>query len=488
MLPEHVLIPFKASELPAGHWLVVAPHPDDEIIGMGGALAIAASKGQKLTLLYLTSGDKGGTKSERQNEALAVSKELNAATVFLELPDRGVSCSEHQVMALHSVLKELNPDVVFFPSPEEFHPDHRSAAVLTWTALKKSEFTGQIFHYEISRQGETNVLVDISAVAAEKSRLLHFYQSQLGQNNYVQVMEALNVARTYTLPEQVKAAEAFYRYASVRGRLQGSVRERAFLNLADSQPEDRPVVSIVIRTKNRPDTLIRAVESVKSQSHRNYIDLVVVNDGGCEVDDVLTPFQGDFWRMNIVNVPVSRGRAAAANVGLNQAKGQFVNFLDDDDELDPDHVQVFLAAWRRNNDIDVFYRGVRVLSPQGELLREFNEPFDPGLLMHTNYIPIHAVTFSRRFIDLGCRFDESLEFFEDWDFWIQLSRLTHFHRDQKITATYHLTGSSAASAHMHGVLDAVGHMNRVRDKWASKWTAVEFGRLVTSVSRKARES
>ncbi|MCP5325073.1 MAG: PIG-L family deacetylase [Oceanospirillaceae bacterium] len=487
MFLEHSLIPFKTSQLPEGHWLVVAPHPDDEIIGMGGALALAAANCQRVTVVYLTSGDKGGDATVRQQEALAVCAELNAKAVFLGLPDRGVSCHDEQVTALHAVLQEVKPDVVFFPSPEEFHPDHRAASVLTWTALQKTHFRGQVFHYEISRQGEANVLLDISAVIQEKLRLLNFYQSQLSQNNYVQVMQGINVARTYTLPEQVKAAEAFYAYASATGRLQGHMRERAFIQLSDSQPGDRPVVSILIRTKDRPDTLIRAVESVKSQTYRSYIDLVVVNDGGCAVDSVLAPYQNDFWRLNLVNLPVSRGRAAAANLGLNQAKGQFVNFLDDDDELDADHVQIFLANWRRNNDIEVFYRGVRVVSPQGELLREYNEPYDPGLLMHTNYIPIHAVTFSRRFIDIGCRFDESLEFFEDWDFWIQLSRLTRFHRDQKITATYNMTGNSAASPHMHAVLDVASHMNRVRDKWAVKWTAVESNRIVASVSRRAKE-
>lgn len=97
--------------------------------------------------------------------------------------------------------------------------------------------------------------------------------------------------------------------------------------------------------------------------------------------------------------------------------------------------------------------------------------------MHANYIPIHAVTFSKKFIDLGCRFDESLQYFEDWDFWLQLSRLGTFRHVSEITATYHMVGDSAASPHMEGKLDKLSHMQKVKDKWRSKWTSVEISFL-----------
>ena len=72
MHPENILIPFQPSELPEGSWMVFAPHPDDEVIGMGGALLKAQAAGCQITLVFMTSGDQGGVSTEREAEASAV--------------------------------------------------------------------------------------------------------------------------------------------------------------------------------------------------------------------------------------------------------------------------------------------------------------------------------------------------------------------------------------------------------------------------------
>ncbi len=215
--------------------------------------------------------------------------------------------------------------------------------------------------------------------------------------------------------------------------------------------------------------------------------MVIVNDGGDLIDDVVAEYRNKFWRLQAINLPVSRGRAAAANVAMAQAKGQFLNFLDDDDELHPNHFAVFIAQWRRNREVEVFYSGVKVVDKQGNKLRLYKESYDRGRLLHMNYIPIHAVTFRRSFVESGYRFDESLEFFEDWDFWIQLSRQARFYFTKEITATYHMIGSSAASSHMTATMDPVYHMNRVRQKWMQKSTPNEWNASLNWIRQEARK-
>jgi hypothetical protein len=84
---------------------------------------------------------------------------------------------------------------------------------------------------------------------------------------------------------------------------------------------------------------------------------------------------------------------------------------------------------------------------------------------------------------MGCRFDENLKFMEDWDFWIQLSRLTNFRHIPVVTASYHMVGSSAASPHMQEIYDCQTHMNAVRDKWLPRWTAVEMARMTQFIQQ-----
>jgi len=483
---EGSLVPFSPAQVKGKHWLVFAPHPDDCVLGMGGSLLLARDAGIKLSIVYMTDGDKGGDGEARVAEARTVCKELSAEPIFLSMPDRGIKVTAHTISQVQDILYKCKPDSVYIPSPQEFHPDHRTTAALVWRAQKNLGFNGDIYHYEISKQAEANTLVDITSVSKQKIALAELYVSQLQQNNYLPVIEAINTARTYTLPAEVKRAEAFFLYPNPQGELLGIMRERMFMNLNDVYPEDSPLVSVLIRTKNRPELLRRALSSVKNQVYRK-LEVVVVNDGGEDVSSVLSEFSESLIDIKLVDLKRSIGRAGAANIAMINSRGQFVNFLDDDDEFKHDHIQTFIGQWRRNRSIRIFYSGVIVMDSAGDEVDRYNYAYDYGRLLYANYIPIHAVTFSRKFINGGFRFDESLEYFEDWDFWIQLARLESFYFTRNITAVYHLVGDSAASPHMYGQLDAASYMNRVRDKWAGKFTSQEMQMSMQSIITMSRE-
>lgn len=486
MLPESSLIPYSVTDVPLGSLLVFAPHPDDEVFAIGGILSQAALNGQPISIVYMTNGELGGDADVRVSEANSVCKHLNANAHFLNIPDRSVKATHGFFLTIKELIININPDNVFFPSPQEFHIDHRATAAAVWRGLQEAKFEGNAYCYEVSRQCECNTLVNISSSIQEKEELCKLYASQLSENNYIDVIKGINKARTYTLPPEVEYAEGLLKIDNIYQRpsiYYRELHENTFLN---TLPNESPIISYLVRTKNRPELLSRCLASLANQGYKFNLDVVVINDGGMEVEDICTIYRTDFHRLKLVNIPESIGRAAAANTALNHAEGQFVNFLDDDDEIDTIHTQVFLNHWRRDNTIEVLYRGVRVLKENGELIKTYNEAFSLGRMMFNNFIPIHAVTFSRKFIDMGCRFDEGLKFMEDWDFWLQLSRFTHFRHVPTITSSYHMVGSSAASPHMHALYDCQSHVNNVREKWLSKWTAVEIG-LMTSFLQQQHE-
>jgi hypothetical protein len=74
----------------------------------------------------------------------------------------------------------------------------------------------------------------------------------------------------------------------------------------------------------------------------------------------------------------------------------------------------------------------------------FAQPFDAFSLLTANYLPIHAVLFARAVVHAGCRMDETLDYFEDWDFWLQLSAHGRFQQAPGISAYYRQGGESDA--------------------------------------------
>lgn len=100
----------------------------------------------------------------------------------------------------------------------------------------------------------------------------------------------------------------------------------------DQPPADRPLVSVVLPTYNRPKKLLEAVHSVTDQSYPS-IELIVVDDCSSEpAAETLSEVEtGSLTSARIVRHEENRGANAARNTGIRQARGDLISFLDDDD-------------------------------------------------------------------------------------------------------------------------------------------------------------
>lgn len=224
LVEEKQLIPYHTSELPEAPWLVIAPHPDDETFGMGGTLLLAKQKKIEVYLIILTDGAWGGSSGSgnvtdiRKKEVSRVSEYLHIKElIFFDEPDRQLNATVELIWRVATLIKKLNPKSIFFPSFTELHPDHRSAATLVWKALKKARFTGTGYAYDTITQGHINRLIDITDVADEKKKIMGFYQSQMSERNYMDVIGALDTARSITLPSHVRKAEGFHANTDFKG-------------------------------------------------------------------------------------------------------------------------------------------------------------------------------------------------------------------------------------------------------------------------------
>jgi N-acetylglucosamine malate deacetylase 1 len=126
--------------------VVLAPHPDDESLGCGGAVAGHAAAGDHVTVVWLTSGEAGAGTDDpaegrrvREAEARAAAAVLGVdGLVFLGLPDGALDAHESEAVDAVAVLvASLRPDVVYAPHADDGHADHQAAHRIARTALAR---------------------------------------------------------------------------------------------------------------------------------------------------------------------------------------------------------------------------------------------------------------------------------------------------------------------------------------------------------------
>jgi len=127
IIEESELVPYCTAEFPEGPFLVFAPHPDDETLGMGGTITIATQRGIDVYVVFITNGDMGGDADVRMRESREAATLLGIReTFYLNLGDRKVAFEYLPKSLLESILFSTRPTTLFLPSFQEIHPDHRA--------------------------------------------------------------------------------------------------------------------------------------------------------------------------------------------------------------------------------------------------------------------------------------------------------------------------------------------------------------------------
>lgn len=123
-----------------------------------------------------------------------------------------------------------------------------------------------------------------------------------------------------------------------------------------------PIFSIVLTTYNRAWCIERAIASVLAQTEQRW-ELIIVDDGSTDATaDILAPYVQSSDRICLLAQPNS-GTGAARQTGISHARGDFVTFLDSDDEYLPDHLHVRYRYIQDFPHCDFFYGGVQVEGP-----------------------------------------------------------------------------------------------------------------------------
>lgn len=153
-------------ELPNGTIVIIAPHPDDEIMGCGGLIQRLTSQGKEIHVVIMTGGE-GSHKgcchispeqlsSKRRKLAEYIDSGLGIKHIhFLHYPDGGISQQHHETNVLQSLLDQVHPSCAFVPHWGEGWPDHVHAAEIVKSLLPSQveiyEYCVWLWYYNVWR-------------------------------------------------------------------------------------------------------------------------------------------------------------------------------------------------------------------------------------------------------------------------------------------------------------------------------------------------
>jgi len=209
-----------------------------------------------------------------------------------------------------------------------------------------------------------------------------------------------------------------------------------------------PTVSVIIPTYNRAYLVGRAIRSVLNQTFQDF-EIIVVDDGSTDnTEEVVKSFNDP--RIRYIRHEQNRGGSAARNTGIRAARGEYIAFLDSDDEWLPQKLERQVNAFKSLDETTgLVYTGLRFVDHKGTLLWE-QRPNLSGYIFHKllqrNVIGTASSVMLRRdcLLSTGL-FDETLPSRQDLDLWIRIARqfkvfpipeplTVHYVHEQRITA------------------------------------------------------
>jgi len=221
---------------------------------------------------------------------------------------------------------------------------------------------------------------------------------------------------------------------------------------AKRMPTDKPLVSVILPAYNAQAYIAQAVASVLDQDYAN-LELLVVDDGSTD-DTANHPALSD-PRVRVLQ-QINAGPAAARNLGLTQARGELIAFIDADDLWLPGKLTAQVGYLQTHPEVSIVFGGFQRWEAQADgrfMAPPVPPPGDLGALAHpsgwiyTHLLldsVVHIITAMVRkpvFAVVG-PFDTQLPTGEDYDFWLRASR--HFKMDQlaQTLACYRIHPSS----------------------------------------------
>lgn len=179
-------------------------------------------------------------------------------------------------------------------------------------------------------------------------------------------------------------------------------------------------MSVVIPTRNREATVVRALESVLRQSITR-LEVVVVDDASVDatvekIENIADP------RVTVISLPGRRGANAARNQGVRSSAAQWIAFQDSDDEWLPFKLKMHLDEAVESGADVIWSPVLTAIDDPRAVHQTHNSGPVLGALCSGNFISLQATLISRTAFEAVGGLDERLPRYQDWDLWLKLAQ------------------------------------------------------------------
>jgi glycosyltransferase involved in cell wall biosynthesis len=207
-------------------------------------------------------------------------------------------------------------------------------------------------------------------------------------------------------------------------------------------------ISVVMPTYNRAHFLGKAIDSVLSQTYENFEVIIIDDNSKDNTTDLLRSYNDK--RIKYVKNSENRGCGGARNQGIELARGDYITFLDSDDELFSAKFEKQLENFHTlPKEFGLIYCGFCYASGKtGKVVKYISPKLYGNVhnhLLERNLFPIHAPIIRRECFQRCGMLDTTLPACEDWDIWIRISRYYKFTFVPDILAKYNIHGKQKST-------------------------------------------
>ena len=236
----------------------------------------------------------------------------------------------------------------------------------------------------------------------------------------------------------------------------------------------KPVISVVIPTYNRGCLLKRALGSIICQTYPHWEALVVDNHSSDDTDQVVDGCNDN--RIRLLKVHNHGVIALSRNVGIREASGEYVAFLDSDDWWTPRKLEESLKYLEKGNDL--VYHDLLVVSMHNQKVfwrkartRTLKSPAFEDLIVNGNALNNSSVVMRRDILDSisGLSEDPSLRAIEDYDAWLRVARITEkFERIPRALGYYWIGGENTSNPSR-----TIENLNAIEERYSSEFVSID---------------
>lgn len=244
---------------------------------------------------------------------------------------------------------------------------------------------------------------------------------------------------------------------------------------------NNPLVTVIITTyKRNVDVISKAVNSILNQTYKN-LELIIVDDSPNDyierinVKNYCTSIKDK--RVKYIQNEKNSGACVSRNNGINNASGEYVCFLDDDDEYLPNKIEKMLPLLIKDQETVLVYCDIAMYKNK-KYRKKYSEIQQPqkgyvyDKIMRVNFIGPTSIALMRMStVKMAGCFDPQMEASQDWDLWIRISRLGKIDYVNEVLFNYYSDAGASADRISNDTsrrIRALKHLNQKNENYLLK--------------------